>query len=121
MEIKLSKYTAEDYYTYKKLKKSQDTIGEYIKKQLYLQEYKDFIGEDLVTEEDFKNQNIIKYYAYYDYIDEDINIGDHQVIRVQGCIYSKLEQKIWDFVNKIGRDDFKKYVLEVKDEDKCNV
>lgn len=90
-------------------------------KEIYRQQYKDFIGEDLLTEKDFKNQNIIKYFAYYDYINEDINTSDHQVIRVQGCIYSKSEQKIKDFIKAIGEDNFKKYVLEVKDEDKCGV
>lgn len=93
--------------------RTEEEAEEYKKKLLYLQQYKDFIGEDLLTEEDFKNQNITKYFAYYDYINEDISTGDHQVIRVQGCIYSKSAQKIWDFVNKIGRDDFKKYILGI--------
>lgn len=88
-------------------------MKEYKKKLLYLQKYKDFIGEDILTEEDFKNQNIIKYFAYYDYINEDINIGDHQVIRVQGCIYSKSKQKIENFIKEIGEDNFKKYILGI--------
>lgn len=90
--------------------------AEFRKKQLlYLQQYKDYLGDDLLTEEDFKNQNITKYFAYYDYINEDINTGDHQVIRVQGCIYSKSSRKIWDFVNKVGNDNFKKYILEINE------
>lgn len=93
--------------------KTKEVLEEKKKKLLYRRQYKDFIGEDLLTEEDFKNQNITKYFAYYDYINEDINIGDHQVIRVQGCIYSKSNQKIRDFVNKVGKDNFKKYILGI--------
>ena len=111
----LDKYYPEDNFRYNtgNYGETHEALEEYKKKLLYLQKYKDFIGEDLLTEEDFKNQNITKYFAYYDYINEDISTGDHQVIRVQGCIYSKSAQKIWDFVNKIGRDDFKKYILGI--------
>lgn len=98
--------------------KTEEEADEYKKKLIYRQQYKDFIGEDLLTEGDFKNQNITKYFAYYNYINEDIITTDYRVIRVQGCIYSKSEEKIKDFIKEIGEDNFKKYVLEVDDEDK---
>lgn len=93
--------------------KTKEVLEEKKKKLLYRRQYKDFIGEDLLTEEDFKNQNIKKYFAYYDYINEGIRINDHQVIRVQGCIYSKSKEKIKNFIEEIGEDSFKKYILGI--------
>lgn len=82
---------------------------------LYLQQYKDFLGEDLVTEDDWKDDDILKYYAYYDYDSNIVDIDGFIYFKFQGTIYSKSKEKIENFINLIGEDNFKKYILEVED------
>lgn len=89
--------------------------AEFCKKQLlYLQQYKDYLGDDLVTEDDWKS-NSSKYFAYYDFYEKKIKIGEHHWNKTSNDIYSKSETKIKDFIIKIGNDNFKKYILEVDD------
>ena len=82
---------------------------------LYLQQYKDFLGEDLVTEDDWKDDDILKYYAYYDYDSNIVDIDGFIYFKFQGTIYSKSKEKIENFINLICEDNFKKYILEVED------
>ena len=82
---------------------------------LYLQQYKDYLGEDLVTEEDWKDNDILKYYAYYDYDSNIVDIDGGIYFKFQGTIYSKSKEKIENFIKKIGENNFKKYILEVKE------
>lgn len=82
---------------------------------LYLQQYKDYLGEDLVTEDDWKDNDILKYYAYYDYDSNIVDIDGGIYFKFQGTIYSKSKQKIKDFIKEIGEDNFKKYILEVEE------
>lgn len=90
--------------------------AEFRKKQLlYLQQYKDYLGDDLVTEDDWKNTNILKYCAYYDYDSNIVDIDGGIYFKFQGTIYSKSKEKIENFINLIGEDNFKKYILEVED------
>lgn len=82
---------------------------------LYLQQYKDYLGEDLVTEEDWKDNDILKYYAYYDYDSNIVDIDGGIYFKFQGTIYSKSKEKIENFIEEIGEDNFKKYILEVEE------
>lgn len=82
---------------------------------LYLQQYKDYLGDDLVTEDDWKNANILKYCALYNYSCKQIEIYLYYDQKFQGAIYSKSREKIENFINLIGEDNFKKYILEVED------
>ena len=90
--------------------------AEFCKQQaLYLQQYKDFIGEDIPTKEDWKDDSKTKYYACYDHHDNFLDISLSIVYEIQGVIYSKSKEKIEKFIKKIGKDNFKKYILEVED------
>lgn len=93
--------------------------AEFRKKQLlYLQQYKDYLGDDLVTEDDWKNPNIFKYKAYFDF-DPLRGLGIRTsadcLMKYQGAIYSKSKEKIEKFIKEFGEDNFKKYILEVKE------
>lgn len=93
--------------------------AEFRKQQaLYLQQYKDYLGDDLVTEDDWKNPNIFKYKAYFDF-DPLRGLGIRTsadcLMKYQGAIYSKSKEKIEKFIKEFGEDNFKKYILEVKE------
>lgn len=87
-------------------------------KLLAIQEYEDFLGNDLVTDEDWKNPNILKYKAYFDF-DPLRGLGIRTsadcLMKYQGAIYSKSKEKIEKFIKEFGEDNFKKYILEVKE------
>ena len=89
-----------------------------IRKLLAIQEYEDFLANDLVTDEDWKNPNILKYKAYFDF-DPLRGLGIRTsadcLMKYQGAIYSKSKEKIEKFIKEIGEDNFKKYILEVKE------
>lgn len=88
------------------------------RKLLAIQEYEDFLGNDLVTDEDWKNPNIFKYKAYFDF-DPLRGLGIRTsadcLMKYQGAIYSKSKEKIEKFIKGFGEDNFKKYILEVKE------
>lgn len=88
------------------------------RKLLAIQEYEDFLANDLVTDEDWKNPNILKYKAYFDF-DPLRGLGIRTsadcLMKYQGAIYSKSKEKIENFIKKIGENNFKKYILEVKE------
>lgn len=93
---------------------TKEALEIYKRKLLLKQQYKDFIGKDLPTTDDWKS-NSSKYFAYYDFYEKKIKIGEHLWCKTSNDIYSKSETKIKDFIIKIGNDDFKKYILEVDD------
>lgn len=95
--------------------KTEDEVYEYKKKLLYRQQYIDYIGEDLVTKDDWKDDNILKYCASYDHDDNTVFISCNTYIKSQGTIFSKSKEKIQEFIKKIGEDNFKKYILEVEE------
>lgn len=99
--------------------KTEEEADEYKKKLIYRQQYKDYIGEDIPTKEDWENNNLYKYVATYSFDNKKIIIFSGIDIKDES-IYSKSEEKIKDFIKEIGEDNFKKYVLEVDDEDEKN-
>lgn len=91
-------------------------MKEYKKEQLYLQEYKDFIGEDIVTKENWGDIITPKYYAVFNIEANDIFITRNASYDIsQGTIYSKSFSKIEKFINRVGKDKFKKYILKIED------
>lgn len=90
--------------------------AEFRKKQLlYLQQYKDYLGDDLVTEDDWKNTKISKTCALYNYSCKQIELYSYYDQKFQGAIYSKSREKIKEFVFNLGFDNFKKYILEINE------
>lgn len=112
-------YTPEDNFLFStgNYFKTEEEADEYKKKLIYRQQYKDYIGEDIPTKGDWENNNLYKYVATYSFDNKKIIIFFGIDIKDES-IYSKSEEKIKDFIKEIGEDNFKKYVLEVDDEDK---
>lgn len=82
---------------------------------LYLQQYKDYLGYDLVTKDDWENIGRLKFCALYNYETKEIEIYWYCEQKFQGTIYSKSKEKIENFIDLIGEDNFKKYILEVEE------
>lgn len=90
--------------------------AEFRKKQLlYLQQYKDYLGDDLVTEDDWKKPSLGKYATCIDNYCNGLTLTTNNYLKIQGVIYSKSKEKIENFINLIGEDNFKKYILEVEE------
>ena len=82
---------------------------------LYLQQYRDFIGEDLVTEDDWKKPLLGKHATCIDNYCNGLTLTTNNYLKIQGVIYSNSKEKIEKFIKEIGEDNFKKYILEVKE------
>ncbi len=95
--------------------KTEWKLEEKKKKLLYLQQYKDYLGYDLVTKDDWENIGRLKFCALYNYETKEIEIYWYCEQKFQGTIYSKSKEKIENFINLIGEDNFKKYILEVEE------
>lgn len=94
---------------------TKEVLEEKKKKLLYRQQYIDFIGDDLTPKEDWKKIFESKFFAYYDFMSKKIKTELYKCAKCEGTIYSKSHTKIEDFIRKIGKDNFKKYILEVEE------
>ena len=84
--------------------------AEFRKKQLlYLRRYKDYLGDDLVTEDDWKKPSLGKYATCIDNYCNGLTITTNNYLKIQGVIYSNSREKIENFIEEIGEDNFKKY------------
>ena len=63
---------------------------------------------------DWKNRNQQKYNAYYNTNNEEICVESSAYACCQGTIYASSEEIIWDAINSIREDNFKRYVLGVE-------
>lgn len=95
--------------------KTEDEVYEYKKKLLYRQQYIDYIGVDIPTKKDWKNNSMMKHCAFYDFEFKKINIINYHYIKHEGTIFSKSKEKIENFIKEIGEENFKKYILEVEE------
>lgn len=84
-------------------------------KLLYKQQYKDCIGIYTPTTEEWKNVHLNKYYAYYNFKSKEIDIFVDNAVKREGTIYSTSRDRILDFIERFGEDNFKRYILEVED------
>lgn len=95
---------------------TKEALEIYKRKLLLKQQYKDFIGKDVVTKENWGDINTPKYYAVFNIVANDIIImRDFSYNISQGTIYSKSFSKIEKFINRVGKDKFKKYILKIED------
>lgn len=84
---------------------------EYQKKLILQQEYKDWCRFDC----DWNDDNQPKVFVYYDFISKVICSGNNYRDKRQGVTYAQSEERIREFIDKIGEEDFKKYILEVEE------
>lgn len=108
---------SEDYFRYNigNYSKTKEVLEEKKKKLLYLQQYKDYLGEDLVTEDDWKKPSLGKHATCIDNYCNGLTLTTNNYLKIQGVIYSNSKEKIENFINLIGEDNFKKYILEVEE------
>lgn len=111
----IEKYMIDDDELYKmgNYFKTKEEAEECVKKILFQQQYRDYVNEHN-DEINWNNYNQRKYYAFYDFAEEWIMIIYNLWSKNQGAIYATSEQIIKDFIEKIGEDNFKKYILEVE-------
>lgn len=93
--------------------KTQKEAEEYKKQIEYTARYKNYI-EEHSEPIDWKNTDQWKYYAEIDTDEDRIGVDCYRNWKGQGIIYASSEQIIWDAIEEIGDDNFKKYVLGVK-------
>lgn len=94
---------------------TKEVLEEKKKKLLYRQQYKDYLGEDLVTEDDWKKPSLGKHATCIDNYCNGLTLTTNNYLKIQGVIYSNSREKIKNFINLIGEDNFKKYILEVEE------
>lgn len=93
--------------------KTKEEAEEYKKQIEYTARYKNYI-EEHSEPLDWNDTKQEKYFAQFCYNNNEIEIDSFLYHKVQGTICASSEQIIWDAINEIGEDNFKKYVLGVK-------
>ena len=89
---------------------TKEQAEEYQKKLILQQEYKDWCAFDC----DWHDENQIKYFSYYSHKSNRIDFKLNKLCKKQGVVYSESTLRIQEFIDKIGEEDFKKYILEVE-------
>lgn len=88
---------------------TKEQAEEYEKKLILQQEYKDWCRFDCDWNDDYQP----KVFVYYDFISKDIYCENNYRDKRQGVTYAESEERIKKFIDKVGEEDFKKYILEV--------
>lgn len=91
--------------------KTEEEAEEYKKKLILQQAYKDWCAFDC----DWHDENQIKYFSYYSHKSNRIDFELNKLCKKQGVVYSESPLRIQEFIDKIGEDDFIKYVLEMEE------
>ncbi len=93
--------------------KTFEEAEEYKKQIEYTARYKNYIEEhsEPINWKDFEQE---KYFAEFNCEFDKIDVDSCCYLKSQGTICASSEQIIWDAINEIGEDNFKKYVLGVK-------
>ena len=98
-------------YSVNNVAKTKGELEEKKQKEIFQQQYRDYALEhnDKVDWETLQ----LKHCACYDNYENKIKITHWESTKQQGVIHFTKEQDIWDFIELIGEDNFKKYILEV--------
>lgn len=87
--------------------KTEQEVEEYKKKQLLQKAYEDWCKFDC----NWNDKEQVKHYV--NCVFGKIYFNSTYVIKTQGAVYAKSKEIIQEFIDKIGEEDFKKYILEV--------
>lgn len=93
---------------------TKDEAAFALQKQKYLTQYKRYV-EERNDKIDWKRETQYKYFAYFGIYTCKIAIGNIRLGKKQGTIYATSEQTILNFIELIGEDNFKKYLLEMEE------
>ena len=91
--------------------KTKEEAEEHKKKLIMQQQYRDWCRFNI----DWKDNDQEKCLCYYDYCDNVIRYPTYEFLRSQGTVYAESMERIKEFIDKVGEDDFKKYILEVEE------
>lgn len=78
--------------------------------QFYTAHYKRWLQEPI----DWADRTQAKWYAYYDYASNKIDFNHTFVCKKQGTLYSTSKDIIENFIEEIGANNFKTYILRVE-------
>lgn len=99
-------------YSVNNVAKTKGELEEKKQKEIFQQQYRDYALEhnDKVDWETLQ----LKHCACYDNCEIEIRLAHWESVKQQGTVYFTKSQDIWDFINLIGEENFKKYILEVE-------
>lgn len=83
----------------------------YRQKQIYIAEYKRYLLDNEIEPVNWEDREQCKHYAFYNYVDKEIEIDWETDFRNQGSIYTTRRESIEEFAKLIGEDNFIKYIL----------
>ena len=84
---------------------------EYKKKLIMQQQYRDWCRFNIDWNNDRQAKWYCRYHSLGDYLDYDCQWS----VKTQGVVYAESKERIKEFIDKVGEDDFKKYILEVEE------
>lgn len=79
------------------------------------EEYKEFLEllDEYKCDLDWEDQGELKYYLYYDYLSECLNVGDNSFARTQGAFYFKSKIDAQEFIEKAGKENIKRFMFDI--------
>lgn len=78
-------------------------------------EYKDFIKllEKYKYEPNWENEDELKCYLYYNKLNDCVGMRNNMIVRTQGTFYFKSYEACGEFMNKVGKDNIKRFMFDV--------
>lgn len=79
------------------------------------EEYRSFLDllDEYKCDLDWEDQGELKYYLYYDYLSECLNVGDNSFARTQGAFYFKSKIDAQEFIEKAGKENIKRFMFDI--------
>lgn len=78
-------------------------------------EYKKFLEllDKYKCDLDWKDEDKEKFYLYYNYLSECLNVGSNSFAQTQGVFYFISRKDIEEFIDKAGEDNIKRFMFDV--------
>ena len=89
--------------------KTKEEAEEYKKKLIMQQQYRDWCRFNI----DWNNYEQTKWHCAIS--KGNVYCDWRKLIKIQGVVYAESKERIDEFIDKVGEDDFKKYILEVEE------
>ena len=90
--------------------RTKDELREVIKARKMQREYEQWCMKYPV---DWGNDEQEKWYTHYDYYTKTIPTDRTNILTSQGCVYCGNQKHIQAFIDKVGEQNFIKYVMEI--------
>ena len=92
---------------------SKQDLKELLKTTEIVNGYQQYLKDNEEVPINWNNSNQKKYYIVYGYQLDKLSIQSAYSVKYQGCIYTSREESINEYIEKVGIENFKKYVLGV--------